>query len=73
MKKWSVHEVPSRTPPMTEQVLRAMIGWSIMQDHVSFVPSLLVGFYGPLRAGELLALQAWQIHMTLLFNLWYKT
>lgn len=32
--------------------------------HYEFGPSLLVAFYGLLRTGELLALQAWQIHMT---------
>ena len=64
MKTWSIHEVPSRAPPMTESVLRAMIGWAIMHNHVTFAISLLVGFYGLLRTGELLALQAWQIHMS---------
>ena len=64
MKTWSTHELPSRAPPMTEQVLRAMVGWAMMHEHDTFALSFLVGFYGLLRAGELLSLQAWQIHMT---------
>ena len=43
--------------------LRAMVGWSIFHQHFSFALSLLVGFYTLLRTGELLELQAWNIHM----------
>ena len=64
MKTWSVHEVPARAPPMTESVLRAMVGWSVLQGYETFGLSLLVGFYGLLRTGELLSLQSWQIHMS---------
>ena len=64
MKTWSTHEIPARAPPMTESVLRAMVGWSVTQGHETFGISLLVGFYGLLRTGELLSLQAWQIHMS---------
>ena len=64
MKAWTIHEVPVRAPPLTESVLKAMIGWAIFNDHDSFALSLFVGFHGLLRTGELLALQAWQIHMT---------
>ena len=64
MKTWSTHEIPARAPPMTESVLRAMVGWSVTQGHETFGLSLLVGFYGLLRTGELLSLQSWQIHMS---------
>ena len=64
MKAWSVNEVPQRAPPFSEAVLNAMIGWSIMHEHYSFALSLLVAFHGLLRTGELLGLQAWQIHVT---------
>ena len=64
MRTWTTHEVPSRAPPLTESVLRAMVGWAVFNEHYSFGLSLLVGFHGMLRTGELLALQAWQIHMT---------
>ena len=63
MKTWSLHEIPVRAPPMTEAVLRAMIGWAVTQGHDTFALSLLIGFYGLMRTGELLALQSWQIHM----------
>ena len=64
LKTWAIHEVPSRAPPLTEEVLKAMVGWSVQQDCPEFGLSLLVAFYGLLRTGELLSLQAWQIHMT---------
>jgi hypothetical protein len=63
MKTWTTHEVPCRAPPLSEPVLKALVGWAIMQQHETFALSLLVGFYGLLRTGELLAIQAWQIHM----------
>eukprot|EP00435_Cladocopium_sp_Y103_P020405 s990_g5.t1 len=64
MKTWVSNEVPHRAPPLSESVLRAMVGWSIMHDEPLFGLSLLVAFHGLLRSGELLGLQAWQIHMT---------
>ena len=64
MKAWSTNEVPVRAPPLTEPVLRAMIGWSFFYEHYTCGFSLLVAFYGLLPTGELLALQAWQVHMT---------
>ena len=63
LETWSIHEVPSRAPPLTEPVLRAMVGWAFMHQYDSFALSLLVAFFGLLRTGELLNLQAWQIHM----------
>lgn len=63
MKAWSTNEIPCRAPPITEQVLKAMVGWAFLREEYNFGISLLVGFYGLLRTGELLALQAWQIHM----------
>jgi site-specific recombinase XerD len=63
MKTWAVHEVPARAPPMTEAVLRAMVGWAVTQGHETFGLSLLLGLYALLRTGELLSIQAWQIHV----------
>ena len=60
MRTWTTNELPNRAPPLTEGVLRAMVGWSFFHEHFRFGISLLVGFYGLLRTGELLALQAWQ-------------
>ena len=63
MKTWTTNEVPNRPPPLTENVLKAMVGWAIFHQHFSFGLSLLVGFYTLLRTGELLQLQSWNIHM----------
>lgn len=63
MRTWTTHEIPSRAPPLSEAVLQAMVGWAVTQEHYTFGLSLLVGFYGLLRTGELLSIQAWQIHM----------
>ena len=64
MRTWTTHEVPSRAPPLTESILHAMVGWAVFHEHLSFALSLLVGFHGLIRTGELLGIQAWQIHMT---------
>lgn len=64
LKTWAIHETPSRAPPVTEDVLKAMVGWSVQQEQPYFGLSLLVAFYGLLRTGEVLTLQAWRIHMT---------
>ena len=64
MRTWTTHEVPARAPPLTDSVLRAMVGWAIFNERYTFALSLLVGFHGLLRTGELLGVQAWQIHMT---------
>ena len=63
MKTWTTHEIPSRAPPLTDSILRAMCGWSVFTKNFSFGVSLLVGFHGLLRTGELLALQCHQVHM----------
>ena len=63
MKTWTTNEIPCRAPPLTEPVLKAMVGWAIFNQEFAFGLSLLVGFHALLRSGELLALQNWQIHM----------
>ena len=63
MRTWTTHEIPSRAPLLSEAVLQAMVGWAVTQEHYTFGLSLLVGFYGLLPTGELLSIQAWQIHM----------
>ena len=64
MKTWTTQEVPNRAPPLPEKVVTAMAGWAFFNEHFSFGLSLLVAFYTLLRTGELLSLQAWNIHMT---------
>ena len=56
LKAWNVNEIPSRAPPLPEEALQAMIGHAIFHQEYRFAISLLVGFYGVLRTGELLGL-----------------
>ena len=58
LKTWSVNEIPNRAPPFPEHVVHAMVGWAFFHHHVTFGVSLLVGYYGMLRTGELLGLRA---------------
>ena len=64
MKAWTVNEVPNRAPPMTDAVLKAMVGWSFFHEYYTFGLSLLLCFHGLLRTGELLGVQAHQVSMT---------
>ena len=64
LRTWNANEIPDRAPPMSESVLTAMTGWAIMHEHYDFALSLVVGFYGLLRTGELLGIQAWQVNIT---------
>ena len=54
LKVWSQHELPNRAPPMPETVVHAMVGRAILQEDVEFALSILVGFYGMMRTGELM-------------------
>lgn len=56
LKTWSINEVPNRAPPLPEHVLHSMVGWATFHGHHGFAVSLLVGFYGMLRTGELLTI-----------------
>ena len=58
LKTWSVNELPNRAPPIPQHVLHALVGWAFFHHHVSFGVSLLVGFYGMLRTGEILGLHS---------------
>ena len=57
LKTWAVNEIPNRAPPLPEHVLLSMVGWACFHEYYSFGVSLLVGFYGMLRTGELLAVK----------------
>lgn len=63
LKTWSINEIPNRAPPLPEHVLHALVGWSFFHQHVTFGISLLLGFYGMLRTGEILDLRASQINL----------
>ena len=53
LKTWAINEVPNRAPPFPEHVVHALCGWACFHQHFGFAVSLLVGFYGMLRTGEL--------------------
>ena len=53
LKTWAINEAPNRAPPLPEHVVHAMCGWACFHGHYSFGVSLLVGFYGMLRTGEI--------------------
>ena len=58
LKTWHINEIPCRAPPLPEICLQAMIGWAIFKNEFSFGLSLMLGFYGLLRTGELLDVRA---------------
>ena len=58
LKTWSQHEIPSRAPPLPPHVLHALVGWCFFHQHVTFGVSLLLGYYGMLRTGEILTLRS---------------
>ena len=62
LKTWSINEIPNRAPPIPETVLWAMCGWAAFHQHFSFAVSLLTGFYGMLRTGEILNLKHKDFH-----------
>ena len=63
LKAWSTNEVPNRAPPLPEEALEAMLGYSIFKKEYGFAISLLLGFYGVLRTGELLSVNSRDISM----------
>lgn len=54
LKVWNQNEIPNRAPPFPETVVHAMVGRSLLKDDPAFALSLLLGFYGMMRTGELL-------------------
>ena len=64
MKAWLTAEIPNRAAPMTLALLDALCGWSVMKGCPEFGLSLRVAFFGLLRTGELLKLQAKDIYIT---------
>lgn len=58
MKTWATHEVPNRAPPLALDCLYVLVGYAIFKKWHLFALSLLLGFHGLLRTGELLALKA---------------
>ena len=61
LKTWSMNEIPNRAPPLPQHVLHAMVGWAFFHQRFTFGVSLLLGFYGMLRTGEILDLRSSQL------------
>lgn len=64
LKVWHTHEVPNRAPPIPERVLHAMVGYCLFHNKHLFALSLLIGFYGMMRTGEVIGLRRTQIEVT---------
>ena len=58
MKAWVTHEIPNRAPPLSLDALYLLVGYSLFKQWDLFALSLLLGFYGLLRTGELLNIEA---------------
>ena len=56
LKVWSQQELPNRAPPLPESVVHAIAGRAILKNEPEFALSVLVGFYGMMRTGEILSL-----------------
>lgn len=54
LKVWNQNEIPNRAPPMPESVVHAMAGRALLNNDADFALSLLLGFYGMMRTGEIL-------------------
>lgn len=57
LKTWASHEIPCRAPPLTEEALHTLVGHALFHSRATFALSLLLGFHGLLRTGELLELK----------------
>ena len=63
LRTWNVNEVPNRAPPFPVAVVEALIGYAFFHKNIAFAVSILVGFYGMLRTGEILELTSESLHM----------
>ena len=61
LKVWHQNEMPNRAPPFPEKVLQALVGKALVQNDHAFALSLLLGFYGMMRTGEILCLEPWHV------------
>eukprot|EP00438_Fugacium_kawagutii_P001214 Skav223410 [mRNA] locus=scaffold350:129381:138122:- [translate_table: standard] len=58
LKTWMANELPNRAPPLTEEAfLHTLAGHALFRHQPVFALSLLLGFYGLLRTGELLSIR----------------
>lgn len=54
LKTWVSNEIPNRAPPLPTEVLYAMVGYALFKEWHFFAITLLLGYYGLLRTGEIL-------------------
>lgn len=54
LKAWVTNEIPNRAPPLPKEVLFAMVGYACFKGWHHMAITLLLGYYGLLRTGELL-------------------
>lgn len=64
MKTWVTNEVPNRAPPLPLELLECMTGYALFKQMPLFALSLLLGFHGLLRTGELFQICARHIAIT---------
>lgn len=64
LKTWSTHEVPNRAPPLPLDVLYAMVGYALFKHQPHMALTLLLGFHGLLRTGEILSITPQHITIT---------
>eukprot|EP00438_Fugacium_kawagutii_P023236 Skav223681 [mRNA] locus=scaffold3470:134573:139091:+ [translate_table: standard] len=64
LRAWNQTEIPSRAPPMPLEVLDAMVGLALFRKEPLFGLSLLVGFHGLLRTGEILNITKSRVSVT---------
>lgn len=57
LKTWASREIPNRAPPLTEDAVKTLAGHALFNNRPEFALSLLLGFFGLLRTGELLGLR----------------
>eukprot|EP00438_Fugacium_kawagutii_P022174 Skav235069 [mRNA] locus=scaffold3466:36062:45450:- [translate_table: standard] len=63
-RNWRRIEAPARAPPITPNIVAAMIVLAIERNQLAFGVLVAIGFHGLLRTGELLALQFQDIEFT---------
>ena len=55
---WRKVEVPSRAPPLTQQLVRSMSYYELDRGNIQMATLLVLGFHALLRTGEILSVRA---------------
>lgn len=63
LKVWHANEVPNRAPPFPQVVIDAIVGYCLLHEKSLFALSILLGFYGMMRTGEVLQLRRNQVEL----------